>query len=169
MLKLKLQYFGYLMQRTDSLEKTLMLGKIEGRWRRGWQRIRWLHGITSSMDMSLSNLWSWWWTEKPGVLQSMESDIMSDCVRYHPTILPSAVPFSCLRSFPASGSFLTSQFFVSGGQSVGASASVLPMSIQGLFPLGLTGWIPLQSKGLSRVFSNTTVQKHQYFGAQLSL
>ena len=70
MLKLKLQCFGHLMQRTDSLEKTLMLGKIEGRRRRGWQRMRWLDGITDSMDMSLSNSGSWWWTGKPGVLQS---------------------------------------------------------------------------------------------------
>ena len=62
-----------------------------------------------------------------------------------------------------------SQFFTSGGQSIGASASILPMNIQDWFPLGLTGWISLQSKGLSRVFSNTTVQKHQFLGAQLSL
>ena len=68
---LKLQYFGYLMQRTDSLEKTLMLGNIEGRERRGQQRMRWLDGITDLMDMSLSNSGSWWWTRKPGVLQSM--------------------------------------------------------------------------------------------------
>ena len=75
------------------------------------------------------------------------------------------VPFSCLQSFPASGSFQMSQFFTSGGQSTGlsASASILPMNIQDWFPLGLTGWISLQSKGLSRVFSNTTVQKHQFF------
>ena len=92
--------------------------------------------------------------------------------RCHPTILSSVVPFSsCLQSFPASGSFPMSQFFTSGGQSIGvsASASVLPMNIQDWSPLGWTGLISLQSKGLSRVFSNTTVQKHQFFSAQLSL
>ena len=75
------------------------------------------------------------------------------------------------QSFPASESFQMSQFFTSGGQNTGVSAStsILPMNIQDWFPLGLTGWISLQSKGLSRVFSNTTVQKHQFFGPQLSL
>ena len=90
----------------------------------------------------------------------------------HPTISSSVIPFSSnLQSFPASGSIPVSQFFQSGGQSIGASASasVLPMYIQDWFPLGLTGWNCLQSKGLSRVFSNTTVQKHQFFGTQLSL
>ena len=90
----------------------------------------------------------------------------------HPTISSSVVPFSsCLQSFPESGSFLMNQVFASGGQSIGTSAltSVLPMNIQDWFPLGLTGWISLQSKGLSRVFSNTTVQKHQFFGTQPSL
>ena len=73
MLKLKLQYFDDLMQRADSFENTPLLGKIEGRLRRGRQRMRWLDGITDSMDMSLSKLRSWWWTGKPGVLQSMWS------------------------------------------------------------------------------------------------
>ena len=78
---------------------------------------------------------------------------------------------SRLQSFPASGSFQMSSFFTSGGQSIGvsASASVLPMNTQDWYPLGWTGWISFQSKGLLRVFSNTTVQKHQFFGAQLSL
>ena len=84
----------------------------------------------------------------------------------HPTISSSIVPFSSrLQSFPASGSFLVSQFFASGGQSIGvsASASVLPMNIQDWSPLGWTDWIALQSKGLSRVFSNSTIQKHPFF------
>ena len=90
----------------------------------------------------------------------------------HPTISSSVISFSfCLQSFPPSGSFQMSQFFTSGGQSIGveASTSVLPMNIQDRFPSGWTGWISLQSKGLSRVFSNTTVQKHQFFSTQLSL
>ena len=90
----------------------------------------------------------------------------------HSTISSSVVPFSsCLQSFPASGSFQMSQLFVSGSQSIGVSASTsfLPMNTQDWSPLGWTGWISLQSKGLSRVFSNITVQKHQFFGPQLSL
>ena len=90
----------------------------------------------------------------------------------HSTISSSVVPFlSRLQSFPASGSFQMRQVFASGGQSVGVSAStwVLPMNTQDWSPLGWTGWISLQSKGLLRVFSNTTIQKHQFFGAQLSL
>ena len=93
---------------------------------------------------------SWWW---------------------HPTIPSSVIPFfSCFQSFPASGSFPMNQFFAAGGQSIGvsASASVLTMNIQDWFPLRLTGLISLQSKRLSRVFSNTTVQKHQFFSTQLS-
>ena len=98
-----------------------------------------------------SGLWSWW------------------C---HPTISSSVVPFSsCLQSFPAIGSFPMNQLFTSGGQSIGvsASASVLLMNIQDSFPLGLTGLISLQSKVLSRVFSNTIVWKHQFFSTQPSL
>ena len=90
----------------------------------------------------------------------------------HPTISSSVVPFSsCLQSFPTWGSFQMSQLSTWGGQNTGVSAStsVLPMNIQDWFPLGWTGWISLQFKGASRVFSNTTVQKHQFFGAQLSL
>ena len=93
----------------------------------------------------------------------------------HPAISSSVVPFSsCSQSLPASGSFPMSQLFTWGGKSTGvsasasASASVLPMNTQDLSPLGWTGWISLQSKGLSRVVSNTTVQKHQFFSAQLS-
>ena len=92
--------------------------------------------------------------------------------RCHPTISSSVVPFSSYRqSFPASRSFQMSQFFTSSGQSIGvsASASVLPMNIQDWFPLEFNDWNSLWSKGLSRVFSNTTVQKHQFFGPQLSL
>ena len=92
---------------------------------------------------------SWWW---------------------HPTISSCVVPFSsCLQSFPASGSFPMNWLFTSGGQTIGDSASVLPMNIHSWFPLGLTGLVSLLSKGLSRVFFSTTVQKYQFFGAQSSL
>ena len=90
----------------------------------------------------------------------------------HPTISSSVIPFSShVQSFPVSGSFQMSQLFSSGGQNIGVSdsTSVLPMNIQDWFPLGWTGWISLHSKGISRVFSYTTVQKHQFFGTQLSL
>ena len=86
----------------------------------------------------------------------------------HPTISSSVIPFSCLQSFPASRSFPMSQLFASGGQSIRALASVLPVNIQAWLPLGITGWISFQLKGLSRVFSNTAVQ-NQFFGAQPSL
>ena len=98
-------------------------------------------------------------------LMSIESVMPSNhLILWRPLLLPPS-------SSPASGSFQMSQFFSSGGQSIGvsASASVLPMNIQDWFPLGWTGWITLQSKGLSRVLSNTTVQKHQFLGTQLSL
>ena len=91
----------------------------------------------------------------------------------HPTISSSVIPFSCPQSFPASRSFQMSQLFASGSQNIGVSAStsVLPKNTQDWSPLGWTGWIILLSKGLSRVFSNTTVQKHQFFlySTQLSL
>ena len=104
----------------------------------------------------------------PGVYSNL-CPLIRSC---HPTISSSVIPFSSHpQSFPASGSFPVSQFFTSGGQNIGVSAStsVLPMKIQDLFPLGWTGWISLQSKGLSRVFSNIIVQKHQFFSTQLSL
>ena len=87
----------------------------------------------------------------------------------HPTISSSVTAFSCPQSFPASGSFPMSWLFTSGGQSIGASASVLPMDTQDWSTLGWTGWFSLQSKGLSSIFSSTTVQKHQFFSAQPSL
>ena len=102
----------------------------------------------------------------PELAQSNSCPLSQWC---HPTISFSVVPFSsCLWSFPASGPFQISQLFASSGQRIGASASasIFPMNIQDWFPLGLAGLISLQSKGLSRVFSNTTVQKHQFFGAQ---
>ena len=97
--------------------------------------------------------------------------LMSLCRCCHPSISASVIPFSShLQSFPASGSFQMSWFLASGGQNIGvlASVSVLPMNIEDWFPLGWTSWISLLSKGLSWVFSNTTVQKHQFFGTQLS-
>ena len=100
------------------------------------------------------------------------SNSCPSCWWRYPTISSSVIPFSsCLQSFPASGSFQMSQFFASGGQSTGVSASalVLPVNIQDWFPLGLTGLISLQSNRLSRFFSNTTVQRHLFFSAQLSL
>ena len=107
------------------------------------------------------------WPSAAPVVYSNSCPLSQWC---HPTISSSVIPFSyCLQSFPASGCFPRSQFFASGGQSVGvsASASVLPMNIQDWFPLGLTGRISLQSKGLSRVFSIAAVRKHQFFGVQL--
>ena len=173
MLKLKLQHFGHLMRRTDSLENTLILGNVEG-WRRsGWQKMRW-------WDMSLSKLQELvmnrevWCAVVHGITKS-QTQLKWTCPlsRWcHPTISSSVIPFSsCLQTFPASGSFQMSQFFTSGGQNirVSASTSVLPMNTQDWSSLGWTGWISLLSKGLSRVFSYTTIQKHQFFGTQLPL
>ena len=164
---------------TDSFEKTLMLGKIEGRRRKGQQRMRWLDGITDSMDMGLGGLWelvmdreAWCaavhgitksWTDWATVLNWLmyiQSGMPSkDLILYH-------LFFFYLQSFSASGSFPMNQFLTSGGQSirVSVSTSVLLMNIQDSFPLGWTDWISLKSKRLSRVFSNTIVQNHQFFG-----
>ena len=108
-------------------------------------------------------------SQPPGVCSNSSP---LECRWCHPTLSSSVVPFSShLQSFPASGSFPMTQFFSSCGQSIGVSAlaSVLPMVIWDWFPLGLIGWISLQSRGFSKVFSNTIVQKHQFFGIQLSL
>ena len=107
----------------------------------------------------------------PSPTPGIHSNSCSSSWWCHPAISSSVVPFSsCPQSLPASGSFQMSQLFTSGGQSIGVSAlaSVLPMNTQDWSPLEWTGWISLQSKGLSRVFSNTTVQKHQFLGIQLS-
>ena len=136
------------MWRTYSLEKTLMLGKIEGD-HRGWDG--WMASLT-------------WWTW-------VHSNSRPSSQWCHPAISSFVVPFSsCLQSPPASESFPMSQLFTWGGQSTGVSAlaSFLPKKSQDWCPSEWTGWISLQSKGLSRVFSNTTLQKHQFFGAQPS-
>ena len=104
------------------------------------------------------------------LLNLMSIELVDMMVGCYPTISCSVIPFSShLQSFRASGSFQMSQLFTSGGQSIGASASssVLPMNIQDWFPLGWTCWLSLPSKGLSRVFSNTTAQQHQFFGQAL--
>ena len=135
----------------------------------GWN-VRSLGHIQFSSVRLLSHVWLFAtpWTATRQASVSITNSCPSGrwC---HPTVSSSVVPFfSCLQSFPASGSFPTSQFFTSGDQCIGtsASASVLQMNIQGWFPVGWTGWISLLSKWLSRVFSNTTVQKHKFFSAQ---
>ena len=133
---------------------------------------------TISSVQSLSRVWlfatSWTAVRQPSMsITSSQSLLRFMSIESvdHPTISSCVIPFSCLQSFPESGSFPVSQVLASGSQSIGvsASASVLPMNIQDWFPLGWTRWISLQSKGLWRAFSNTTIQKYQFFGAQLSL
>ena len=137
-----------------------------------------IFGLLSSIQLSRVRLFVTPWTAQHARLPCPSSTpraCSNSCPLSqwcHPTISFSVVPFSShLQSFPASESFQMSQLFISGGQSFGvsASASVLPMNIQDWFPLGWTGWISLQSKGLSRVFSINTVQKDQFVGTQLSL
>ena len=137
------------------------------------------HFLYFSSTQSLSHVQLFatlWTTERQASLYITKSwsllKLMSIKRWCHPTISSTVKPIcSCLQSLPTLGYFSMSQFFALGGQSIGASAlaSVLPMNIQDWFPLGSTGLISLQSKGLSRVFFNTTVQKHQFFGTQLSL
>ena len=167
MLKLKLQYFGYLMWRVDSLEKTLMLGGIGGRRRRGRQRTRWLN-VTGVQTCALPIC-------MPGlpVHHQLPEFTQTHVHRVSDAIQPShpVIPFSsCSQSLPESGSFPMTQLFAWGGQSTGVSAlaSFLPKNTQDWYPLEWTGWISLQSKGLSRVISNTTVQMYQFFSTQLS-
>ena len=140
----------------------------------------WPHGLYSSVQFSHSVVSNsllphgLQHTRPPCPSPTPEAYLNSSPVNQwcHPNILSSVFAFSsCPQSFPASGSFQMSQLFAWGGQSIGvaASASVLPMNTQDWFPLGWINWISLQSKGLSSIFSNTTVQKHQFFSAQLSL
>ena len=131
-----------------------------------------------SSVQSLSRVWLFatpWISARQASLSITNSGVYSNSCpssQWCPPAISSSIVsfFSCPQSLPASGSFPMSQFFTSGGQSIGvsASASVLPTNTQNWFPLVWTGWISLQSKGLSRGFSNTTVQKHQFFDAQLS-
>ena len=158
------------------------LGKLTRMYEIKLRRRRDGKGISSgasSVQFSLSHVWLFatpWTAARQASLSITNSQSLPKLVPieavmlsnhrilYHPLLLPPP-------SFPASGSFPMSQFFASGGQRIGvsASASVLPVNNQDWFPLGLTGWISLQSKGHSRVFSNSIVQKHQFFGAELSL
>ena len=142
-----------------------------------WQSFQQLVMGRLAQSLSYVQLFTIPWTATHQAFLSITNSrslrkLMSIKLWCHPTISSSVISsFSSLQSFPASGSFPMSQFFALGGQSIGVLdyVSVLPMNIQDRFPLGLTSLTSLQSKGLSRVFSNTTVQKHQFFGTQLSL
>ena len=165
-----------------NFSRVSVLKSIENNWGKdeelGWV-MQWSHCLYQFSQFSRSVVSNSSWphgpqhtrppypSPTPGVY-SNSSPLSRWC---HPTISSSVVPFSCPQSFPASGSFPMSQLFASGVQSIGVSAStsVLPVNTQDCSPLGWTGWISLQSKGLSRVFPNTTVQKYPFFSAQLSL
>ena len=139
-----------------------------------WDGSSALHSLCTFVGQSLSCVWLFATPWTAAHQASPSFTIYQNLLRFMSieSVMPSnhlilCHPFSsCLQSFPASGAFLMSWLFASGGQSIEASASVLLINIQGWFPLELTGWISLQSKGLSRVFSSTTVQKHQFFSAQ---
>ena len=141
----------------------------------GWRSVIWF--FSSVQSLSHVQLFGIPWTAACQASPSITDSRNPLKLMSITSVMPSnhlilVIPYSsCLQSFPASRSFPMSLFFTSGGQSIGVSAlaSVLPMNIQDWFPLRWTGWIFLQSEGLSRVFSNTTVQKHQLFGTQLSL
>ena len=178
--------FVWLWRRQWQPTRVLLPGKSRG-WRIVVAYSPWGHKESDTIERLHFHLWWWWWlvaqlcpTLRPHGLQHIRLPCPSPspevCSNWcplswwcHPTIPSSVTPFSCTQSFPASGSFPMSQHFILGGQSIRASASVLPMNIQGWFPLGLTGLISLQSKGLSRVFSSTAVWKHQIFSVQPSL
>ena len=181
------------MERQSTKEKLkVQLTNMRIKWRRKQTKMR---GFYVKFKHKQINIWKYFWPLSVQFSRSVVSDSSwphepqptrplcpsptprvypNSCPLNwwcHPAITSSVVPFSsCPQSLPASGSFPISQLFAWGGQSTGvsASASVLPMNTQDWFPLGWTGWISLQSKGLSRIFSNSTVQKHQFFGAQLS-
>ena len=169
------------MQRDDSLEKTLVLGKIEGRRRRQWQRMRWLDAITDSVDISSVQLLSRvglfatpWIAACQASLSITNSQSLPKLMSIK-SVMPSSHLILCnslllLPPIPPSIRVSSNESTLHTRWSIGvsASASVLPMNTQDWSRLGRTGWISLQSKGLSRVFSNKTVQKHQFFGAQLS-
>ena len=158
--------FGHLIQRANSLEKTVMLGKTQDKGEGGG---RGFSSVTQSCP-SLCDPMNYR-PPCPSTTPRVHSDSRPSSPWCHPAISSSVVPFSsCPQTLPASESFPMSQLFAWSGQSIGVSAStsVLPKNTQGCSPLEWTGWISLQSKGLSRVFSNTTVQKHQFFSYQLS-
>ena len=174
------QHFVYIYYFNHSCTPTLQVVMLP-RYRWGsWAKEVKRHAQVTSVQFSRSVVSDSLWPQEP---QHARPPCPSPTPRAHPNPCPlsrwchpaissSVAPFSsCPQSFPASGSFQISQLSTSGGQSIGVSAStsVPPMNTQGRFPLGWTDWISLQSKGLSIVFSNTTDQKHQFFGAQLSL